>query len=158
MDPLAFEYRLIGDGFCDVFFRVGDAELDLHQLGDSPDPLEEVMRAALALARGEEPPRVFWDPEDGGLFWWSIERSADQLHLRVDYVDDQDHRRRGLVPDVPAAPFVATMSVHRFCSLIAEGAARVIERYGSDRYRELWLSPFPAELLRDLESAIASLA
>ena len=85
--PVVFEYRLTGAGWFEALFRVGDAQLDVT-LGDQPQPLEELMRAALALARDEAlPPQLLWDPEDGMSYRWDLRRQSEHVQIRVGYVD-----------------------------------------------------------------------
>lgn len=149
-----FEYRLLGDGFYEASFGVGEARLDLV-LGDSPDPLEEVMSAALTLARGDTPSQpLLWDPEDGGNYHWHLSRAGDRLHIRVHYKVSAPGGRGGA--GRPTIVLEADCLVDSFCRAVFERAAEVIERYGPVRYKELNLGdPFPYGLLAGLQVALA---
>ena len=157
VDDVVFEYSLLGDGFHEAGFGIGEARLDLI-LGDSPDPLEELMTGALALGRGDTPSQpLLWDPEDGGDYHWYLSRAGDRLHIRVHYkVSAPSERARAGRPRIV---FEADCLVESFCRAVCDRAAEVIERYGPVRYAELNMGdPFPYGLLAGLQVAMARIS
>lgn len=146
MEEVAFNYRLIPGtvGWSEAQLQVGQASASLTA-SDIGDALGDLVRAALALARGAEDARVSW-AEEPGEFRWILTRTGQDLMVRVLWFDDgpwsdkpDEHGREVLT---------ATCHLQPFCAALAQGAERVRDEHGETGYREMWdFADFPSQEL-----------
>lgn len=146
-----FVYRLTGAGWGEALLTIGahSAQLSASYLDDA---LGDLLAAATLLPCAESTIRVSW-AEEPGEFRWVLDRSGDQLAVRILWFDDL----WGSKPDEQGRPVIAVAcSLVGFQRGIAAGARAVLDEWGEDGYRERWIEhDFPTALLRELEAAIS---
>lgn len=146
-----FVYRLTGAGWSEAVLTIGSAssQLSASYLGDA---LGDLVAAAALLPRAESTIRVSWD-EEPGEFRWVLDRTDDQLTVRILWFDEL----WGSKPDEKGKLLLAvTCSLVAFQRAIAAAAHAVLNEWGGDGYREQWIEhEFPMEALRRLEGAFS---
>ncbi|NUR94896.1 MAG: hypothetical protein HOV67_06490 [Kribbellaceae bacterium] len=149
MTDVRFEYRLPALGWGAGKLQIGPmaVELSASYLGDA---LGDLVRGALALARGSAEVRFAW-AEEPGEFRWILERLGEMLSVRVLWFDDgpfsSQTDERGI------ERLAATCDPAAFLRAIATGAAAVRDELGVDGYRRRWGEhDFPTEQLDQLLS------
>lgn len=144
-----FAYRLTGTGWSEARLTIGVASTPLSA-SYLDDALGDLVRATAALAHAESTVRVSW-AEEPGEFRWVLNRSGDELSVRVLWFDsswgpDPDEKGKVLLN--------ATCSIDAFQSAIALGARAVLEEWGEAGYRAKWIEhDFPTAALLELERA-----
>ncbi|MCK5927081.1 MAG: hypothetical protein KAG80_02690 [Nocardioides sp.] len=140
-----FTYRLTGAGWSEARLTIGAASTPL-----SASYLGDLVAAAVLLPGAESTIRVSW-AEEPGEFRWVLDRSGDQLAVRVLWFDslwgpDPDEKGKVLLD--------ATCSLVAFQRAIACGARAVLDEWGEAGYRAKWIDhDFPTATLVELESA-----
>lgn len=147
VDDVHFSYRLTGVGWAEADLRIGDqsARLTASYVGDA---LGELLRGALALARGASQVKVSWAHEPGE-FRWTLVRQHDasvdvqilRLHLRP------EEAYPGARYEPGREVLTARCDTQGFCQAIARGAQAALNEYGLDGYKECWDHDFPSVTL-----------
>jgi hypothetical protein len=148
---VAFDYRLVPNivGWSESHLLIGAASARLTA-SDIGDALGDIVRAALALARGVDEVRVVWANEPGE-YRWVLTRSRQVLSVRLLWFDDGPWSRKP--DDRGREVLAATCEVQMFCAAVAQGAARVRGEHGVAGYRKHWdFSDFPSQ---DLDALLA---
>ncbi len=140
-EDIAFEYRLRGAGWADARLAIGGTEMEMRA-SYLTDALGDLVRAVLALTRGEPRAFVTWD-EEGCLDVWSFARTDDRVDVIVQV--DKDGRR-DLYP-----PVAGTVLLSALVDAVVAAARGVLAHWGEARYVEDWEHEFPADVLRALE-------
>lgn len=145
-----FTYRLTGAGWSEARLTIGAASTPLSA-SYLDDALGDLVAAAVLLPDAESAIRVSW-AEEPGEFRWVLDRSGDQLAVRVLWFDslwgpDPDEKGNVLLD--------ATCSLVAFQRAIASGARAVLDEWGEAGYRAKWIDhDFPTATLLELEGAL----
>lgn len=145
-----FIYRLTGAGWSEARLTIGAASTPLSA-SYLDDALGDLVTATAGLSHALSAVRVSW-AEEPGEFRWVLERSGDELSVRVLWFDslwgpDPDEKGRVLLK--------ATCSLRAFQVAIASGARAVLEEWGEAGYRARWIDhDFPVSALDQLESVL----
>lgn len=145
-----FVYRLTGAGWSEARLTVGAASTPLSA-SYLDDALGDLVRATAALHQAQSTVRVSW-AEEPGEFRWVLDRSGDQLSIRVLWFDslwgpDPDEKGKLLLH--------ATCLLTAFQRAIAFGARAVLDEWGEAGYRAKWIEhDFPADALGELERSL----
>jgi hypothetical protein len=147
MADVQFKYRLRGHGWSEGRLQVGPASVELTA-SYLDDALGDLVRGALALARGATEVRFAW-AEEPGEFRWVLVRLGRSLSVRVLWFEDgpwssvPDERGRELL--------AAACDPKAFWTAIANGARAVRDEMGTDGYKQRWVAhDFPSEQLDEL--------
>jgi hypothetical protein len=151
VSEIEFEYRLVGTGWSEARFAVGEEWVGLTA-SYLEDALGDLLLAVCLLVEGDTSTRASW-AEEPGEYRWLLDRSNGRLRLRIvalaDIYDDEPDDAGKLI-------FDASCDFHAFVAALASGARRVLEEHGEAGYRENWVDhPFPTARLLALEAAVA---
>lgn len=153
-DPeVEFSYRLVGPGWSEARFAVGDQWVGLTA-SYLTDALGDLVAAVYDLIQGSESAHVSWALEPGE-YRWLFARIGESVEVRILSFDDDyfDHAPEAIGDERLAA----SVPLAALARAIVAGANRVLEQYGETSYRERWIEhPFPTATLTDLETALAS--
>jgi hypothetical protein len=151
MSEIEFEYRLVGTGWSEARFAVGDQWVGLTA-SYLEDALGDLLLAVRLLVEGDTSARASW-AEEPGEYRWLLDRSNGLVRVRIvalaDIYDDAPNEAGELI-------FDESCDFRAFVAATASGARRVLEQHGETGYREKWVDhPFPTEHLLALEAAVA---
>lgn len=146
-----FTYRLVGPGWSEGRFAIGDrwVGLDASYLTDA---LGDLLRAVYGLVQGDASARVSWALEPGEIRWL-FARSGSSVAVRVlsfsdDYLDQP-------ADDLGEDEIDGTVPLRSLAEAVAAGARAVLEEHGESGYKERWIEhPFPTATLAELELAL----
>ena len=147
---VAFTYRLTGAGWSEARLTIGAASTPLSA-SYLDDALGDLVAAAVLLSGAESTIRVSW-AEEPGEFRWVLDRSGDQLAVRILWFDalwgtDPDEKGEVLLE--------GRCSLVAFQRAVAAGARAVLDEWGEVGYRAKWIDhDFPTATLVELESAL----
>lgn len=145
-----FVYCLTGAGWSEARLTIGAASTPLSA-SYLNDALGDLVAAAVLLPDAESTIRVSW-AEEPGEFRWVLDRSGDQLAVRVLWFDSL----WGPDPDETGTVLLdATCSLIAFRRAIASGARAVLDEWGEAGYRAKWIDhDFPTATLVELERSL----
>lgn len=148
---MEFTYRLTGPGWSEARLADGSNAVTItaSYLGDA---LGELLEALGLLLEGADQARCSWE-EEPGEYRWLFQRSDAGVWLRVlafpdQYAEEPDERGEVL--------FETRAPLREIVEAIADGAEKVLERYGEDEYLRRWVEhPFPIGHLQLIRSYLA---
>lgn len=150
MNPRAveFDYRLVGTGWSEARFVVGDAWVGLTA-SYLEDALGGLLGSLLMIALGDELlARCAWE-EEPGEYRWIFTRTGDRLRVQILAFDDVYDQS----PDEKGRPlFDEESDTRSVIEAVAAGAERVLDEHGAAGYREKWVDhDFPTDELQQLK-------
>lgn len=144
-----FDYRLVGTGWSEARFAVGDAWVGLTA-SYLDDALGDLLLAARLLVEGDTTASASW-AEEPGEYRWIMERSGPKVRVRIVGFPE-------LWSDAPLEEgevlLDASCELRELLTALAAGARQVLDAHGEAGYREKWVDhAFPLEHLEALEAA-----
>ncbi|NIK55714.1 hypothetical protein [Kribbella shirazensis] len=142
-----FEYRVRGKGWGEGRLQVGPTSVELTA-SYLDDALGDLVRGALALARGAAEVRFAW-AEEPGEFRWILTRLGESLSVRVLWFDDGPWSSQA--DEHGSQLLAASCDPMTFCMAVADGARAVRDDMGTEEYKRRWAAhDFPNEHLDEL--------
>lgn len=148
---MQFNYWLTGTGWADATISHDDQSVHLtaSYLGDA---MRDLLQAVADLLAGAEAARCSW-AEEPGEYRWVFHQSDGVVGVQILWFGDN---QEGEPDESGINKFATSLPLIDLATAIAEGASKVLTKYGSEGYFQQWArAPFPETLLSTVQARLS---
>jgi hypothetical protein len=140
---------LVGRGWASALVANEDTQIEIVPSYIS-DAMTDLITAVMLIAEGAAETSCRWQVEPGEYRWFF---SCEEENIRVRILEFPDVFC-GLEDNKGTLIFTGVSGRTRFCTHVKQQYDRILFKYRSEKYKELWGYDFPLKELKRLDSAL----